>query len=48
MKTMLILPFALAVQAGLGSWAIIGAVVAFLLLVRKWIMELLNGGSDGR
>ena len=43
MNTMLILPFALAVQAGLGTWAIIGAVVGFLLLMRKWIMELPDG-----
>ena len=42
------LPLALAIQAGLGSWLITGAVVGFLLLMRKWIMDLLNGGTGGR
>jgi hypothetical protein len=42
------LPLSFAVLAGLGTWAITGAVVAFLLLARKWIMDLLNGGTGGR
>jgi hypothetical protein len=42
------LPFGFALLAGLGTWVITGSVVAFLLLARKWIMDLLNGGSGGR